>query len=145
MLDEILNDEKFSLLMKMHVYECIEYLLQNNRPFSIMANIDFVNFSPELPEIIKQGFNQPVIIFTLAGYTFESAILSENEIKFEAGFGKDNYASVVKFPLGAVVQILVENSPILINFSVHKESKNKLEKSMAAFMSNPNNKNLFKK
>ena len=83
MLDEILNDEKFSLLMKMHVYECIEYLLQNNRPFSIMANIDFVNFSPELPEIIKQGFNQPVIIFTLAGYTFESAILSENEIKFK--------------------------------------------------------------
>ncbi|MGP1484735.1 MAG: hypothetical protein ACTTJC_01335 [Campylobacter sp.] len=145
MLDEILDDEKFSLLMKMHVYECIDYLLQNNKPFSIMANIDLVSFSPELPTYIKDNFNQPVIIFALAGYTFESAVLTENEIKFEAGFGKENFASTVKFPLGGVVQLLVENSPILVNFSIHKEPANKVEKSMAAFMSNPNNKNLFKK
>lgn len=145
MLDEILDDEKFSLLMKMHIYECLDYLLQNNRTFSIMANIDLVSFSPELPDHIKQNFNQPIIIFALAGYTLESAILSEDEIKFEAGFGKENFASVVKFPLGAVVQILVENSPILVNFSIHKEPINKVERSKAAFLSNPNNKNLFKK
>lgn len=145
MLDEILGDEKFALLMKMHVYECADYLLQNEKPFSVMANADLVNFEPELPSSIKDNFTQPVIVFALAGYTFESAILSENELSFEAGFGKDNFASVVKFPLGAVVQILVENSPILVNFSIYKEPKNKLEKSMAAFLSNPNNKNLFKK
>ena len=145
MLDEILDDEKFSAMMKEHVFECIEYLLKNDRSFSAMANLDLVKFNPELPEYIMSTFTAPVIVFTLAGYTFSSAKLTPEELSFEAGFGKENFASVVSFPLGAIVQILVENSPILVNFSIYKSQKNQLEKSMSALMSNPNNKDLFKK
>ena len=50
MLDEILDDERFSAMMKEHVFECVEYLLQNDRPFSAMTNLDLVKFDPELPE-----------------------------------------------------------------------------------------------
>ena len=145
MLDEILDDEKFSAMMKRHVFECIEYLLKNDRTFSAMANLDLVKFDPELPEYISSTFTAPVIVFTLAGYTFSSAKLTPEELSFEAGFGKENFASIVSFPLGAIVQILVENSPILVNFSVYKTQKSQLEKSMSALMSNPNNKDLFKK
>ncbi|MFC2570836.1 MAG: hypothetical protein ACFNUU_00335 [Campylobacter sp.] len=145
MLDEILDDEKFSAMMKEHVFECIEYLLKNDRSFSAMANLDLVKFDPELPEYISSTFTAPVIVFTLAGYTFSSAKLTPEELSFEAGFGKENFASIVSFPLGAIVQILVENSPILVNFSVYKTQKSQLEKSMSALMSNPNNKDLFKK
>lgn len=147
MLEDILDDEKFGLLMKMHVYECIDYLLQNDQPFSVMANLDLVKFNPELPTEISSAFRPPVIVFTLDGYTFQSAKLSGDELSFEAGFGADNFASFVSFPLGAIVQILVENSPILINFAIHKEkeNKNKTEKSMSMFMSNPKNRELFKK
>ncbi len=145
MLDEILDDERFAAMMKEHVFECVEYLLKNDRSFSAMANLDLVKFNPELPEYIRSTFTAPVIVFTLAGYTFSSAKLTPDELSFEAGFGKENFASVVSFPLGAIVQILVENSPILVNFSIYKSQKNQLEKSMSALMSNPNNKDLFKK
>ena len=145
MLDEILDDEKFSAMMKRHVFECVEYLLKNDRSFSAMANLDLVKFDPELPEYIRSTFTAPVIVFTLAGYTFSSAKLTPEELSFEAGFGKENFARIVSFPLGAIVQILVENSPILVNFSVYKTQKSQLEKSMSALMSNPNNKDLFKK
>ena len=56
MLDEILDDERFSAMMKEHVFECVEYLLQNDRPFSAMTNLDLVKFDPELPEYIKSTF-----------------------------------------------------------------------------------------
>jgi hypothetical protein len=150
MLDEILDDEKFSAMMKRHVFECVEYLLKNDRTFSAMANLDLVKFDPELPEYISSTFTAPVIVFTLAGYTFSSAKLTPEELSFEAGFGKENFASVVSFPLGAVVQILVENSPVLVNFAIYKKpvrphaDKNKTQKSMSVFMSNPNNKEFLK-
>ncbi|MDO5045089.1 hypothetical protein [Campylobacter sp.] len=147
MLEKILDDEKFALLMKMHIYECIDYLFQNNQPFSVMVNLDLVKFTPELPSNISASFKHPVIVFTLDGYTFESAKLTQDELSFEAGFGPDNFASLVSFPLGAIIQILVENSAILVNFSIHKEKdlKNKTEKSMSVFLSNPKNREFFKK
>ena len=147
MLEKILDDEQFALLMKMHVHECIDYLLQNDCPFSVMANLDLVKFEPELPHEIMSKFKAPAIVFTLDGYTFSSAKLTQDKLSFEAGFGADDFASLVSFPLGAVVQILVENSPILINFSIHKdkEEKNKTQKSMSIFMSNPKNREFFNK
>ncbi|MBE3022480.1 MULTISPECIES: hypothetical protein [Campylobacter] len=143
MLESLLDNEEFSLLMKMHVYECIDFLLQNNVNFSIMANLPLVNFNPPLPPEVSINFNMPVIMFSLGGYTFESAVLSQEELSFEAGFGTQNFASLVTLPLGAIVQILVENSPVLINFSIHKARQDQTKKSMSIFMSNPNNRDLF--
>ena len=140
MLDEILDDEKFALLMKMHVYECIDFLLEKGLNFSVMANLPLVSFEPSLPDEISSGFSMPV--------TLESTILTQDELSFEAGFGSENFASVVSFPLGAVVQILVENSPILVNFSIYKPKEKQVDhakKSASVFLQNPKNKDIFKK
>lgn len=150
MLDRLLDNDEFALLMKTHVYECLDFLLQSKTHFSVLVNLPLVKFEPELPERVKIGFNAPALLFTLAGYTFESAELTREELNFEAGFGNENFASVVSFPLGAVVQILVENSPVLVNFAIYKKpvrphaDKNKTQKSMFVFMSNPNNKEFLK-
>ncbi|AII14615.1 hypothetical protein CIG2463D_0771 [Campylobacter iguaniorum] len=147
MLENILKDDSFCTLMKMHVYECLEYVLQKNAEFSVLVNLKYTKFTPDLPAHIKDSFKSPVILFTLGGYTLQSANLSQNELSFEAGFGSENFASLVEVPLGAIVQILVSESPILINFSEYKEdaSKVRTEKSKNIFMSNPNNKTIFKK
>lgn len=118
MLDEILDDEKFALLMKMHVYECIDFLLEKGLNFSVMANLPLVSFEPSLPDEISGSFSMPVIMFSLGGYTLESARLTQDELSFEAGFGSENFASVVSFPLGAVVNLLLF---WLINGEIYKD------------------------
>lgn len=148
MLNKVLNDEKFALLMKMHIYECIEYLLENGINFSVIANLSLVEFKPELPQHIKDSFKMPAIVFMLAGYTFESAELSQEKLTFEAGFGSENFASLVAIPLAGVLQIAIEENPILINFSIPKTNNiqnSKIEKSLSIFKSNPNNKKIIKK
>ena len=69
--------------------------------FSVMANLPLVSFEPSLPDEISSGFSMPVIMFSLGGYTLESTMLTQDELSFEAGFGSENFASVVSFPLGA--------------------------------------------
>lgn len=147
MLDKILSENEFCVLMKMHIYECIEYLSQKNIEFSVLCNIALVKFDPVLPDEILSKLSKPLVLFVLAGYTYESLKLTQNEINFEAGFGANNFASLVHVPLNAVVQILVENSPICVNFSIHSEKSDELKtkESMDAFMSNPKNRALFKK
>ncbi|MCD8478144.1 MAG: hypothetical protein LRY68_09905 [Sulfurospirillum sp.] len=45
------------------------YFLKKGVHFSILTNVSDVNFDPELPENITQGF-KPITMFFLAGYTF---------------------------------------------------------------------------
>ncbi|KAB0612127.1 hypothetical protein [Campylobacter hyointestinalis] len=147
MIENILKNEEFATLMKMHVYECLEYLLRKDITFSILANINYTKFEPNLPEDINKNLSAPVVLFTLGGYTLDSANLSQKHINFEAGFGNENFASLVTIPLGAVIQILIEESPILINFAVYEEKSNemKTQKSKHIFMSNPKNRDFFNK
>ncbi len=73
----------------------------------------------------------------------------EDELIFEAGFGQENIGSFVSVPLSAILQIVIEETPILINLSIPKEPEEKdnggVEKSMEALLSNPENQKLFKK
>lgn len=143
MLESVLKDKNFSKLMKKHIFECIDYLLKEKISFSIVVNLEFVKFDPELPDEIKKKFGKN-ILFTLAGYTFESARLESDLLSFEAGFGANDYASTLFIPLGAIIQIVLEDTPILLNFSIHSEKnideKSGIEKSKQLFASNPNNK-----
>ncbi|KEA45552.1 hypothetical protein [Campylobacter mucosalis] len=145
MLNELLNNDKFALLMKMHVYECIDFLLQNGIDFGIVANLNLTKFQPTLPDEISKNFSQPAIVFMLAGYTFESAKLTQDELSFEAGFGLQDYASVVSVPLGGIVQVMVEDSAVLINFSVPKIKEKPEQKSILRFKSNPKNQEICNK
>lgn len=148
MLETILNDDKFAALMQKHVYECVGYLLENDINFSVMANLSFVGFEPSLPDKITRTFTRPAIVFMLGGYTFESAVLTPKMLTFEAGFGSENFASIVSVPLNAIVQIAVEDNPILVNFAIPKIKKPKdksLQKSISIFKSNPNNNKALNK
>ncbi len=149
MLYKILSDKTFSLLMQLHAKEIMDYLFENNHEFSILANTKEITFDPKLPEHISKNFKQ-VILFTLAGYTYESCQIDEENLYFEAGFGEENFGSFITVPLYAIMQILIDENPVFINLSYpykkEQEEENRgLEKSMEIFTSNPENKKLLKK
>jgi len=148
MLQSVLNDPDFSGEMKRHVKKTLEILLQRGTNFSVLTNVAEISFEPPLPEEIRASF-KPITMFVLAGYTFESCIVDDWGISFEAGFGPDNFGSLVSVPMLSVLQIIVEETPILINLSVDIEEKPKekskgVKRSMEALLSNPENKKLFK-
>lgn len=150
MLEGLLGSEEFQGLMKRHAKEVLEQLLKRGVNFSILTNISDVTFDPELPAEIRQNFKS-ITMFFLAGYTFESTQIYNGKISFEAGFGSDNFGSLVSLPIEAILQIIIEEIPIFINLSTPPKSQAKepketgLKRSMEALMSNPNNQKLIKK
>lgn len=150
MLEALLGSEEFHGMMKKHTREVLEILLKRGVHFSILTNIADVTFDPALPDQIRQNF-KPITMFFLAGYTFESTCLVNDRISFEAGFGGDNFGSLVSLPIESILQIIIEEIPIFINLSTppktvtkpHKESG--MKRSMEALMSNPENQKLIKK
>ncbi len=148
MLQSFLENETFRQLMHNHVQETLNLLFKEGINFSILANIAEVSIDPNLPEHISRNF-KPITMFFLAGYTFESAHIKDNSLNFEAGFGQENIGSFVSVPLSAILQVVVEETPVLINLAIPKEIEKAddrgVEKSMEALFSNPENKKLFKK
>lgn len=146
MLEEFLKDSEFASMMYRNIYDLLNLLIQKDIQFDILVSTKFVNFSPELPQEIKANFNPSVILFSLAGYSLSSVEISKDEIKFEAGFGPDNFASVVSIPIGAIIRISIDENPILINFATYSpsDSKTKQERSKQIFLNNPKNRDIFK-
>lgn len=135
--------------MRRHIYETIDLLLQKGEFFSVLTHINSVNFDPQLPEEISRRF-KPVTLFDIAEYTFESATIDDKNFYFEAGFGAENIGSFVTVPLSSIVQILLGDTPILINLSIEVASqeehhKDGIERSTNIFLSNPKNKKILKK
>ncbi|NOX15708.1 MAG: hypothetical protein GXP61_06755 [Epsilonproteobacteria bacterium] len=149
MLQMTLGDKIFSDMMSNHIEDILDFLLEKGVSFSMLTNVASVNFEPALPSDIRDSFKS-ITLFVLAGYTFESTVLDGDIISFEAGFGSDNFGSLVSVPLASVLQVIVEDTPIFINLSIPsaKEETKKQEvgvkKSMEALLSNPENKKLLK-
>jgi hypothetical protein len=149
MLQDLLSDVEFSSMMRSHVKEVISILLKKGINFSILTNVNEISFEPELPSEISSSF-KPITMFVLAGYTFESCAIDEDELSFEAGFGVNNFASLVQIPILSILQIIVEETPIFINLSIdtqrkEKKQENGVKKSMEALLSNPENEKLLKR
>jgi hypothetical protein len=147
-MQRIFQDIEFSKMMKRHMVDIISLLLDRGEFFSILTNIERVEFNPPLPPHILSSF-KPITLFAIAEYTFESSELSEETLTFEAGFGAENIGSVVTVPLGSIVQILLEETPIYINLSLEQPENRRdrdkdIEKSTNIFLSNPENKDLLK-
>ena len=141
------SDFEFVELMETHSREIVELLLDKGMLFSILVNITEVEFQPELPEKIKKSF-KPITMFALAGYTYETIEIDDEYLEFEAGFGSEEIGSLVKVPLHAIIQILIEDTPIYINLSRKidkKKQKSKIERSKNIFLSNPENRKYLKK
>ncbi len=142
-------------MMRRHIVEILAYLFDRGQHFGVLCKIDEVSFDPPLPKYMQEGFAH-LTLFFLAGYTYESAVVEEDRIVFEAGFGKENFGSVVSVPLLAIVQIIVDETPIFLNLSETdalekpKEQPKEIdpqsvENSMSVFLSNPENEKFFKK
>ena len=153
MLDKVINDKKFAYLMQKNIQEMIIHFFEKEQNFGILCKIDNIHFDPPLPADINAEF-RPLTLFFLAGYTFETARVESDVLIFEAGFGADNFGSVVTVPLLSIMQIIIDETPLLINLAnseitveVQKEELDEggVENSMASFLSNPENSKFLKK
>jgi stringent starvation protein B len=155
MITKIIEDKNYQSIMSAQIYDVIEYLIERGQEFAITANIKGARFNPELPDQIANNF-PPFTLFALANYTYETLELNDDSITFEAGFGAENYGSVVTIPLHAIFQIVVDESILFINptATVEKFFKNKpkttkgekidqVTRSMNAFKLNSSNKKLL--
>jgi len=141
-----MKDKTFTKYMENHISELVEYLLSTEQNFGLVCKLENVEFNPPLPDHIKETLNQ-ITLFFLAGYTFESTRLDSGFVSFEAGFGSENFGSIVTLPVLAVMQLIVEETPIFVNIAPPrpKESDGSVDMSMAALMANPQNRKLLKK
>ena len=78
----------------------------------------------------------------MSNYTYTTVQIDDNYISFEAGFGNENFGSVVKIPLYAIFQIIIDESILYINSvaTVEKFNSDLKKNSFNIFKSNPNNK-----
>ena len=152
MLENIIQDEDFARLMKKNIEEVIMLFFQKEQNFGILCKIEEITFNPQLPEEINSEF-RPLTLFFLAGYTFETARIEDGYLIFEAGFGSDNFGSVVSVPLLSIIQVIVDETPVLINLAIEPTVKTEpksvdekgVKNSMASFLSNPENSKFLKK
>ena len=128
------------------------HFFSKEQNFGVLCKIEEVVFSPELPQDIKDQFHQMTLFF-LAGYTFETARLDGEYLIFEAGFGTNNFGSLVTVPLLSIMQIIIEETPVLINLAIYNKERTKImndtktkgvENSMNSFLSNPENSKFLK-
>lgn len=141
MLKDIIENPNYKELIEKQIQDIIVFLLDNNQEFSITANITPITFNPTLPEEIKSQLHK-FSLFVLSNYTYTTIEINEEFLSFEAGFGNENFGSVVKIPLHAIFQIIVEDSILYLNSIATVEKFNRdLEKnSFNIFKNNPNNK-----
>ncbi|BFU77911.1 hypothetical protein ALC152_11260 [Arcobacter sp. 15-2] len=150
MIFNIVEDINYRDMLESQIFEVIEYLINKDEEFSITANINGVTFEPEMPESISKNFSH-FTLFTLSNYTYESIILTEKTITFEAGFGSENFGSHVTIPLYAIFQIVIDESILFLNptatvekyFQEKELEENHTQRSMNAFTMNKKNKDLL--
>ena len=150
MTNNLLQTPEYRTLIQSHIFKTIQYLFDKNQEFALACEVKYITFSPELPTDIKSSF-EDTVLFILRGYTFESAQITEEYFSFEAGFGSENFGSLVSMPLLAIKQIFVGEHPIVINLAdpeverkKKKEESASTKSSMEALLKNPENKKLLK-
>lgn len=152
MLDNLVKDREFGKVMQKNIENLIIMLFDKDQNFGILCKLEHISFEPPLPQNIAAEFRSMTLFF-LAGYTFETANIIDDMIVFEAGFGSENFGSVVSVPLLSIVQIIVDETPLLINLATFKKNSKTskdvdnggIENSMASFLSNPENSKFLKK
>jgi hypothetical protein len=143
---ENLQKEPFKKIMQEHISNTIGFLFDENQEFGVACDISHVEFEPMLPREIYETL-PPVTLFMLANYSLDSAIIDGKSLQFEAGFGSENFGSLVYIPLLAIKQIFVGEYPILINIASPLDDEEESEEvdSMSALLNNPENAKLLKK
>lgn len=153
MLYNLVQEKSFGKVMRKNIENVIMYLFDKEQHFGILCKIEHISFDPPLPPEITDDFRSMTLFF-LAGYTFESAKIIGNTLVFEAGFGVHNIGSVVTVPLLAIMQIVIDDTPVLINLATQSSEEKEVDldisddgikNSMSSFLSNPENQKFLKK
>ena len=154
MVIDIIEDRNYKAIIENQIYEVIDFMIDKDQEFSITANINSVSFDPPIPQSIAEGFSH-YTLFTLANYTYESIQLTQDDISFEAGFGSENFGSVVTVPLSGIFQIVLDESILYLNPTatvekyfvkkviIEEDEEDQESRSMNAFKMNSKNKKLF--
>jgi len=150
-LESAINDKDFAYLMQKNIQELIIHFFKKEQNFGILCKIEDISFEPALPADINSEF-RPLTLFFLAGYTFETAKIEDDCLMFEAGFGSDNYGSLVTVPLLSIMQVIIDETPVLINLATYKKDikfekevdNGGVDNSMASFLNNPENSKFLK-
>jgi len=151
-LESVINDKEFASLMQKNIQDLIIHFFNKEQNFGILCKIEDITFNPQLPDSINSEF-RPLTLFFLAGYTFETARIVDDSLVFEAGFGADNFGSLVSVPMLSIMQIIIDETPVLINLANYEKNivvkkevdEGGVENSMASFLSNPENSKFIKK
>jgi hypothetical protein len=145
MIGNVINNIEYKQMVAQQIKEVLDHLLIVNQEFALTANIKGVSFDPKLPTPISEVL-APFSLFVLSNYSFESLAIYDDYIEFEAGFGKENFGSVVTIPFNAIFQIIVEESILFINPTATLDADfiniDQKQKSLNAFKLNKKNKNL---
>jgi len=146
----LFQNQEYKAITQDYLIDTIALLFNENKNFSIVCDMEYIEFEPTLPEEIASQFGKNVL-FSLAGYTYDSAKIEDNHFIFEAGFGNENLGAVVMMPILAIKQIVVDETPIMINICTPTISRDEIEEdegvenSMAMLLSNPENQKLLAK
>ncbi len=146
MISEIIEQNSYKGLVSSQIKDVITFLLNNNKEFSITANLEAMEFNPELPSTIKSQLSK-FSLYILSNYTYTTVkIINDNILSFEAGFGSENFGSTVQVPLHSIFQIIIDDSILYLNpiATVDKFNKKPKEKSLNNFKNNPRNLKLIK-
>lgn len=132
----IKNLEMFRNIKAKHAKEILSFLLSEKEEFDLLCVTKEISFNPLLPTHISSAFGD-IILFSLANYTLQSAKIIKNTIEFEAGFGEENFGSIVSLPIDAILQISKNETPLFVNVTA---TIPKPEKPKNPFEMNPRNK-----
>ena len=156
MIINLFQTKEYKALILEHISKTISFFFEKEQEFSVACQVKHIEFSPELPQDIKESFDE-IVLFIVSGYSYESAHLDEAYFSFEAGFGSDNFGSTVTIPLLAIKQIFLGENPILFNLAEHTHTQESVsnsskeiasrkisrETSMKSLLDNPENKKLL--
>lgn len=147
MINSIINNDEYKIIVKKQIKEVIQFLVNNNQEFSVTANVKGVDFEPLLPASILDKLSK-FSLFVLSNYTYSTIEINGDYLSFEAGFGKENFGAQVKIPLLAIFQIIIGEAILCINPIATTDSfvqkEELVKKSINVFKNNPKNKDLIK-
>ncbi|MDU7693429.1 MAG: hypothetical protein E7K04_04225 [Helicobacter sp.] len=100
--------KEFDKLQNLTCKNYINFFLAHNLHFSLLCETSKASFNPALPSDLSARLRE-ISKFSLAGYTFESIFLDSSHISFEAGFGEDNFGSVVSISFGDILALSIDD------------------------------------
>ena len=152
MISNLITDQNLAQLLDAHCEELLRQLLNTSIEFGIVCDTSDIKFDPMLPKEIAKTIKS-VALFMVAGYSFESASLGDGTIVFEAGFGSENFGSLVEVKIEQIIQIVIEDTPVFINITAGQKNRTRtkstspstVERSMESLLSKPENQRFIRR